>query len=82
MNILDKKILENYPGFVVRKDLVKYVKGNISVPSYVLEYLLGQYCSDSDEDTINSGIESVKDILSVKHHKVQQHQDLPSILNL
>lgn len=75
MNILDKKILENYPGFVVRKDLVKYVKGNISVPSYVLEYLLGQYCSDSDEDTINSGIESVKDILR-KHYVHRNESEL------
>jgi ATP-dependent Lon protease len=52
---------------VVRKDLVKTVKENAIVPSYVLEYLLGQYCASSDEPTIQSGIETVKEILR-KHY--------------
>ena len=43
MTELDKKINEYFPGLVVRKDLVKTVKGNAIVPTYVLEYLLGQY---------------------------------------
>jgi len=51
----------------VRKDLVKTVKGNAIVPSYVLEYLLGQYCATNDEATIQSGIETVKEILR-KHY--------------
>lgn len=63
MNALDEKINRQFPGLVVRKDLVKTVKGNAIVPSYVLEYLLGQYCASSDEETIRSGIESVKEIL-------------------
>ena len=67
MNTLDKKINELFAGTVVRKDLVKAVKGNAIVPSYVLEYLLGQYCATSDESSINSGIETVKDILG-KHY--------------
>ena len=64
MEILDKKINEIFPGCVVRKDLVKEVKGNAIVPSYVLEYLLGQYCATNDESTIIAGIESVKEILA------------------
>lgn len=67
MTPLDKKINEHFAGLVVRKDLVKTVKGNAIVPSYVLEYLLGQYCATSDEPTIQSGIETVKDILA-KHY--------------
>ena len=67
MEILDKKINEIFPGCVVRKDLVKEVKGNAIVPSYVLEYLLGQYCATNDESTIIAGIESVKEILA-KHY--------------
>lgn len=63
MNPLDEKINQHFPGLVVRKDLVKTVKGNAIVPSYVLEYLLGQYCATSDEESIQSGIESVKEIL-------------------
>jgi len=67
MSKLDDKINEHYAGLVVRKDLVKTVKGNAIVPSYVLEYLLGQYCATNDEDSINSGIQTVKEILS-KHY--------------
>lgn len=67
MNGLDAKINENFPGLVVRKDLVKTVKGNAIVPSYVLEYLLGQYCATSDEASIQTGIETVKEILR-KHY--------------
>ena len=67
MNGLDEKANVEFPGLVVRKDLVKAVKGNAIVPSYVLEYLLGQYCATSDEVSIQSGIETVKDILR-KHY--------------
>lgn len=67
MTTLDSKINEHFQGLVVRKDLVKTVKGNAIVPSYVLEYLLGQYCATSDEASINSGIETVKEILR-KHY--------------
>jgi|TARA_R110000823_G_scaffold222648_1_gene350971 ATP-dependent Lon protease len=64
---LDAKINQHFPGVVVRKDLVKAVKGNAIVPSYVLEYLLGQYCATDDEATIETGISTVKEILA-KHY--------------
>jgi len=67
MNEFDVKINKYFPGLVVRKDLVKTVKGNAIVPTYVLEYLLGQYCATSDEASIQSGIETVKEILR-KHY--------------
>ncbi|WP_339743385.1 BREX system Lon protease-like protein BrxL [uncultured Rubinisphaera sp.] len=67
MKPLDKKITEHFAGLVVRKDLVKAVKGNAIVPSYVLEYLLGQYCATSDEESIQTGIQTVKEILA-KHY--------------
>lgn len=67
MSELDNKVNEYFSGLVVRKDLVKTVKGNAIVPSYVLEYLLGQYCATSDEVSIQSGIETVKEILR-KHY--------------
>ncbi len=67
MTPLDVKINEHFGGLVVRKDLVKAVKGNAIVPSYVLEYLLGQYCATADEESIKSGIETVKEILA-KHY--------------
>ena len=66
MNELDQKLNELFPGKVVRKDLTKLVKGNAIVPTYVLEYLLGQYCATDDEETILQGIETVKNIIA-KH---------------
>lgn len=67
MNELNQKICDEFAGLVVRKDLVKTVKGNAIVPSYVLEYLLGQYCATNDEASIESGIQTVKEILA-KHY--------------
>ena len=56
MSDLDNKINQYFAGLVVRKDLVKTVKGNAIVPSYVLEYLLGQYCATNDEATITQAL--------------------------
>lgn len=67
MSDLDDKINAHFAGYVVRKDLVKAVKGNAIVPTYVLEYLLGQYCATDDEASIQTGIETVKEILR-KHY--------------
>ena len=66
MKELDIKLNEHFGGKVVRKDLTKLVKGNAIVPTYVLEYLLGQYCATDDEETINQGVETVKSIIA-KH---------------
>ncbi len=72
---LDQKIDKHFNGLVVRKDLVKTVKGNAIVPSYVLEYLLGQYCATSDQASIDSGIETVKEILT-KHYVHRNQSEL------
>lgn len=72
MNQLDQKITEQFAGLVVRKDLVRTVRGNAIVPAYVLEYLLGQYCATNDEASINSGIETVKEIL--RQHYVHRNE--------
>lgn len=72
LSSLDQKINQVFAGCAVRKDLVKEIRGNAIVPSYVLEYLLGQYCTTSDEDSIQSGIQSVKEILS--QHYVHKNE--------
>lgn len=69
---LDRKINEHFAGAVVRKDLVKAVKGNAIVPSYVLEYLLGQYAASDDEATIQAGIDKVRGILA--QHYVHRNE--------
>jgi ATP-dependent Lon protease len=60
---LQEKVLDLFSGKVVRKDLAFLVKGNLPVPTYVLEYLLGQYCASSDEEVIAEGIEKVKKVI-------------------
>src|SRR5688572_13156264 len=61
---LQQKIVKHFEGKVVRKDLTSRVKGNAVVPTYVLEYLLGQYCAVEDPQVIEEGVERVKKILS------------------
>lgn len=64
MNEFDKKLNEVFAGRVVRKDLSKKIKEGINVPIYVLEYLLGMYCSTDDEESIKEGVKQVKKILA------------------
>ncbi|MFB9862458.1 BREX system Lon protease-like protein BrxL [Rufibacter immobilis] len=66
MSNINHLLNTHFSGKVVRKDLTKLVKGNAIVPTYVLEYLLGQYCATDVEDTIAEGVENVKNIIS-KH---------------
>ena len=63
MNELDQKIYKCFGELVVKKNLVKNIKRNAIVPSYVLEYLVGLYCATGDEVIIQDGINSVKEIL-------------------
>jgi ATP-dependent Lon protease len=60
---LDKKVLEHFRGFVVKKDLVGIIKGGANVPAFVLEYLLANTCSTEDEEKLKEGMENVKTIL-------------------
>jgi ATP-dependent Lon protease len=63
LDALDKKALEHFRGFVVKKDLVGIIKGGANVPAFVLEYLLANTCSTEDEDKLKEGMENVKKIL-------------------
>lgn len=60
---LDTQAIENFRGFVVKKDLVGIVKGGANVPAFVLEYLLANSCSTDDEEKIKEGLENVRAIL-------------------
>jgi ATP-dependent Lon protease len=63
VDALDSKLIDAFPGRVVRKDLVQRLKVGFSIPVYVLEYLLGKYCSTTDESEIDSGLQSVKEMI-------------------
>lgn len=78
---LDYKINLLFGGSVVRKDLVKAVKGNAIVPSYVLEYLLGQYAASDDEATIQAGIDAVRKILADHYVHRNESELVKSIIH-
>src|SRR5205823_13167604 len=77
---LDEKLLEQFPGKVVRKDLVTPLKGEYQVPNYVLEFLLGRYCSSTDEDVIASGLKEVKRILTENFVRSEQAPHVQSLI--
>lgn len=78
---LNQKINEHFPGHVVRKDLTAKVKGNAVVPTYVLEYLLGQYCATDDEDSIEKGVENVRTIIN-RHYVHREEKKSKRCWNL
>ena len=61
---IKNKLRQNFDGKIVRKDLTKKIKEGANVPVYVLEFLLGQYCSSDDESVIEKGVQNVKRILA------------------
>ena len=78
MDDLTNKILEYFPGKVVRKDLTTLMKKGANVPTYVLEYLLGQYCSTDDQDVIDAGLAKIKRVLSENYVRPDQSEYIKS----
>ena len=78
--IIKDKLRLNFDGKIVRKDLTKKIKEGANVPVYVLEFLLGQYCSSDDDEIINSGLENVKKILSDNFVRPDESQKVLSVL--
>ena len=77
---IKQKLRENFDGKIVAKDLTKKIKEGANVPVYVLEFLLGQYCSSDDEEIIEKGIGTVKKILSDNFVRPDEAQKTLSIL--
>jgi len=77
---LYRKLRENFDGKIVRKDLTKRIKEGANVPVYVLEFLLGQYCSSDDEDVVQDGVEQVKRILSENYVRPDESEKVLSKL--
>ena len=78
--LVDSKLRRFYDGKIVRKDLTKKIKEGANVPVYVLEFLLGQYCSSDDEDTIEKGVNNVKKILADNFVRPDEAQKILSKL--
>ncbi len=71
---IDQKAAEVFPGLVVRKDLLRRVRSAYSVPMFVIEFLLGRYCSSTDPQVIEEGLEFVRETLSSKYVKPDERE--------
>ena len=78
--IIKDKLRRNFDGKIVRKDLTKKIKEGANVPVYVLEFLLGQYCSSDDDAVIEQGVENVKRILADNFVRPDEAQKILSVL--
>lgn len=78
--IIKTKLREKFDGKIVRKDLTKKIKEGANVPVYVLEFLLGQYCSSDDEQIIEDGVQNVKHILAENFVRPDEAQKILSVL--
>ena len=78
--VLKSKLRQYFDGKIVRKDLTKKIKEGANVPVYVLEFLLGQYCSSDDPEMIEEGVESVKRILADNFVRPDEAQKILSVL--
>ena len=77
---IKNKLRQNFDGRIVRKDLTKKIKEGANVPVYVLEFLLGQYCSSDDEEVIEQGVQNVKRILADNFVRPDEAQKILSQL--
>lgn len=77
---IKEKLRQHFDGKIVRKDLTKKIKEGANVPVYVLEFLLGQYCSSDDEKVIESGVQTVKRILADNFIRPDEAQKILSKL--
>lgn len=78
--VIKDKLRRNFDGKIVRKDLTKKLKEGANVPVYVLEFLLGQYCSSDDDELVEKGIQTVKNILADNFVRPDEAQKLLSRL--
>ena len=78
--VIRQKLRQYFDGKIVRKDLTKKIKEGANVPVYVLEFLLGQYCSSDDQSIIDAGVETVKRILAENFVRPDEAQKILSVL--
>ena len=78
--VIKSKLRQYFDGKIVRKDLTKKIKEGANVPVYVLEFLLGQYCSSDDPEIIEEGVENVKRILADNFVRPDEAQKILSLL--
>ena len=80
LNDLDTLATESYPGLVVRKDLLRRMRSAFGVPAFVIEFLLGKYCTSTDDELIREGLEFVRETLADKYVKPDEREAVKSAI--
>ena len=80
MDALDRKIVDVFPGKIVRKDLTAMLKRGANVPTFVLEYLLGMYCATDDEAAIADGVAKIRRILAENYVRPEESEKIKSMI--
>lgn len=75
---LDEKIVREFPGKIVRKDLTALMKRGVGVPTFVLEYLLGMYCATDDQAAIEAGVSRIRKILTENYVRPEESEKIKS----
>lgn len=75
---LDEKIVLNFPGKIVRKDLTALMKRGAGIPTFVLEYLLGMYCSTDDPEALEAGLARIRKILAENYVRTEESEVIKS----
>lgn len=78
MDNLDQKIVDAFPGKIVRKDLTAQMKRGANVPTFVLEYLLGMYCATDDAEVIETGLSKIRKILTENYVRPDESEKIKS----
>ena len=77
---LDQKLIDSFPGKIVRKDLTSLMKRGANVPTFVLEYLLGMYCTTDDPEMVEEGLTRIRKILTENYVRPDESERIKSII--
>ena len=75
---LDRKIVKNFPGMIVRKDLTALIKRGAGIPTFVLEYLLGMYCATDEPEALAQGLARIRKILAENYVRTEESEVIKS----
>ena len=75
---LDEKIVREFPGKIVRKDLTSLMRRGAGIPTFVLEYLLGMYCATDDPVAVDAGVKKIRKILAENYVRPEESEKIKS----
>jgi ATP-dependent Lon protease len=80
MDEFDQRLIQAFPGCVVRKDLLHQIKKGTNVPSFVLEFLLAKFCATDDPEEIRAGIAAVLETIQQNYVRPDESNRAQSLV--